>query len=248
MAAGNESQSGPELWFPETSWGRIQPGPAAPTAAETAALDALARTYHRPIYGWLRAALGKNEHDANDLAQDFFAWMLETGFVKKADPARGRFRAFLKTALRNYAKDADRRLRAEKRGGGKVTMPIDGDPDASWSPGLPDVGERAPDEALDEAWRAELVGRALTRTEEELVAEDKQLVFEVFKAYFLETEEEVDYATVAERHGVTKTDVSNYLMRAKRAYRTHLKTLVRDTVGSGADLAEELSWLLGGPS
>lgn len=240
----NPSNPGPELWFPETSWGRIRPGDSGVTADQAAAFDALARAYHRPIVGWLQAALGRD--DAADLAQDFFAWMLDSGFVSRADPGRGRFRAFLKAALRNYVRDSDRRERAEKRGGGRLVVSVEGDPDASWVPELPDESGRAPDDLMDDVWRAEVVGRALQKTEEVLEEEGKGVVFRVFRDYFLDPDEGADYASIAKRHGISRTDVSNYLMRAKRAYRDRVKEIVRDTVGTGGDLEAELLWLLGG--
>src|SRR5262245_43298462 len=108
--------------FPSTHWTRID------SSEGSAALEHLARLYAGPIRAYLRAALGKSDEEAREMTQDFFLWTIESGFLGKADRARGRFRAFLKTALRNYALKADERARAAKRGGGARFVPLpDGD-------------------------------------------------------------------------------------------------------------------------
>jgi RNA polymerase sigma-70 factor (ECF subfamily) len=225
--------------FPSTHWTSIRSG------EDPAALERLARAYWRPIVGYLRAALGKRGDEARDLAQDFFLWSIETGFFAKADPARGRFRSFLKTALRHYAAKADERAAARKRGGSIRFVPMHpGDEDERAE--LADDRARTPEEILDEAWRAAVVRAAVERTRAELEASDRGIVFAVFRDWFLEDVENLDHRAVAERHGISLVDVANHLARARRAYRGHLRDLVRETVGSGADLEEELAWLAGG--
>jgi len=226
--------------FPVTSWGRLRPGAGDP-AHEEAALAALAERYWRPIHAWIRAALGRRDEEARDLTQDFFAWVLETGFLRKADPGRGRFRSFLKTALRHYVTDADRERQARKRGGGRRLVPLQGEGDDEPA----DPRARTPDELLDAAWRSELIRTALARLEEELRREGRERQFLVFRDYFLDPGEATDYRSVAAAHGLTVTDVSNVLARVKERYRAHLKEAVRDTVDDPTELAGEIAWLLG---
>lgn len=227
-----------ESQFPSTCWSRIRPE----GDADEAALETLARGYWRPIHAYLRQALRRDDDEARDLTQDFFVWMIETGFVRKADPARGRFRAFLKTALRNYVTDGDRRSAASKRGGDRRFVPLGGDDSAAWE--LPS-NERAPEVILDDAWRAEVISAALRRVEERLTRDGRGVVFAVFRDYFLDPQDDVDYAAVAARHGVSTVDVSNHLQRAKALYRAELRAAVADTTQTPKDLAEELAWLLG---
>jgi hypothetical protein len=96
-------------------------------------------------------ALIKDPHDAEEVAQDFFLTGLQRGFLR-TDDLRGRFRAYLKTAVRNAALMHFRRRKSARNGG----------PDPAQ---LPDRGEaRARAEAewvagwrrcvLDRAWQA----------------------------------------------------------------------------------------------
>jgi hypothetical protein len=59
------------------------------------------------------AALIKNRHDAEEAAQDFFLRVTQHGFVRARDD-RGRFRDYLKAAVRNAALNYLRRNRAPK--------------------------------------------------------------------------------------------------------------------------------------
>ncbi len=233
--------------FPSTCWSRIRPGEGAGTGERREAYEELARSYDAPIRAYLRAALGRTSHDADDLAQEFFAWTLESGFLGKADPSRGRFRVFLKVALRNFVRDASRRERAVVRGGGRRAVPLAGvgDPDeAAAVPEPADENAEPPEAALDRAWRAALVGRALAALEAELVEEGRGVVHRVFHDYLLAPGEGESHATVAARHGLSRVDVQNHLQRARARFEAHLRRLVLDTVSNADDLADELGWLL----
>lgn len=236
-----------EGFFPSTCWSQIRPGDGAGTGAQTAAYEALARGYLGPIRAYLRAALRRSEHDADDLAQDFFAWMLESGFLGKADPSRGRFRAFLKVALKNYVADADRRARALVRGGGRRAATLNGAAAGTEDDGAPepiDADAVPPEEALDRAWRAALVNDALAALETELTDGGREVVFRVFRDYLLEPGTDASHASVADRHGITRVDVQNHLQRARTKFQSHLRRLVLETVRTPDDLADELGWLL----
>jgi RNA polymerase sigma-70 factor (ECF subfamily) len=225
--------------FPTTRWSLIlasgaeSPGPG---------LEELARSYWRPIHAWLAAHRRDPREDPADLAQDFFAWMIETGFVKRADPARGRFRAFLKTALRNFAIDRARRGRTERRGGGRVPVPLSGgDDEVGQEPPAPGPG---PDELLDQAWRAELVGRALERLEQEMREAGREPGFRVFRDNYLAAGPDLDHAALAAAHGLTPHEVSRHLVHARRRFRAVVRQLVTETVTGHGELDEELRWLL----
>jgi RNA polymerase sigma-70 factor (ECF subfamily) len=226
--------------FPSTCWSQVRIAPDASAASAEAAFTVLARRYLGPIRAWIGGAFGLRGDAADEMVQDFFAWALETQFLAKADPDRGSFRAFLKSALRNYATDRARRAQAHKRGGGVACAPLpEGGGDT-----LADARALRPEEALDAAWRAEVVARAVAALEADLEADGRAKVFAVFRAYYLEPEDGVDYRRIAAREGVSTVDVSNYLMRAKRRYREHLRAQVLATVGSVDSLDGELRWLL----
>ena len=70
-----------------------------------AALESLCRTYRPPVLAFIRSR-GYSVDVAEDLTQSFFTQFLERGSYAKADPSRGRFRAYLLTAIQHFLIDA----------------------------------------------------------------------------------------------------------------------------------------------
>ena len=111
--------------FPSTHWsvvlaaGRSQ---GEPQTAETA-LAELCQVYWAPLYGFVRSR-GHTVHDAQDLTQSFFAYLLEHKVYARADRQKGRFRSFLLASLKNFLADASDRERTLKRGGGQSFLPL----------------------------------------------------------------------------------------------------------------------------
>jgi RNA polymerase sigma-70 factor (ECF subfamily) len=65
------------------------------------ALASLCETYWYPVYAFVRRQ-GYDADAAADLTQEFFTRVLEKNYFRDADPARGRFRAFLCAAVRHF--------------------------------------------------------------------------------------------------------------------------------------------------
>lgn len=221
--------------FPSTQWSRIL------TPGGRGGLEALARGYAPAIEAFLQARLACSPHDAADLAQDAFAWMMQSDLLGKADPGRGRFRGFLKKALSNFAIEHLRREQAHKRGGGRLHEPIDAAAE------IADAGATTPEQALDDAWRRELLERARDALKAELSDNGRVVYWQLFSEYLLD-DTPPTHAQLAERHGISRTDVSNWLDHAKRRYRALLRDLVAETVGDRDELDGELAWLFGADS
>lgn len=223
--------------FPTTRWSLLR---GDDTAALGRAWDVLATRYWRPIVAYVRARWARDDERAVELTQDFFAWMLERALLERVEPGRGRFRGFVKRCLAHHIIDEARRDAAERRGGGRAVVPLD-----AAALQLPDPDGRTPDELLDDLWRAELLAQANAALERELRARGQDTAWELFRAWHLDKHAEPpEYPALAERFGVTTTDVSNLLSRARKRWRAHLRVAVLDTVGSDEDLRAELAWLL----
>ena len=219
--------------FPSTRWSRI----LAPAGERD--LDGLARAYARPIQAYLAARMRCRNDDAHDLAQEAFAWLMTTGLLDKADPARGRFRGFLKKSLANFAGEQWRKAQAKKRGGDITLETLEAGAEPA------DPNSRTPDQVLDDVWRRELLEMAQARLQQELEAGGRAVHWELFRDYFLAAGDEPDHATLAARFHITRTDVSNRLDHGKRRYRAILREVVAETVTSEDELQEELRWLFG---
>jgi RNA polymerase sigma-70 factor (ECF subfamily) len=106
--------------------------------------------YCGAVYRYLLGAL-RDPHAADDLTQEF-ALRLVRGDFQRADPGRGRFRDFLKTAVYHLIVDHHRRRSAEH-------LPLtEGAPEPTVGP-----SEVESDRQFLAGWREELLGHAWRR-------------------------------------------------------------------------------------
>ena len=96
---------------------------ASPEIAQ-AALAELCETYWAPLYGFVRSR-GHAIHDAQDLTQSFFAYLIEHKIYARADREKGKFRSFLLASLKNFLGHAYDREQTLKRGGSLDFLPLD---------------------------------------------------------------------------------------------------------------------------
>src|SRR5262245_24205058 len=108
-------------WFTTTHWSVVLAAGDHAASGAQEALERLCVNYWYPLYAYVRRC-GHSVEDAQDLTQEFFCRLLEKGYIKVADPERGRFRTFLLTALQRFLVSEWRRTQAAKRGGGKPAL------------------------------------------------------------------------------------------------------------------------------
>src|SRR5438046_8201716 len=96
---------------------------AEPQIAQTA-LAQLCQTYWAPLYTFVRGR-GYSVHDAQDLTQGFFAYLIEHKIHLRADRQMGKFRSFLLASLKHFLSHAREREQTLKRGGGREFIPFD---------------------------------------------------------------------------------------------------------------------------
>ena len=96
---------------------------AEPQIAQTA-LAQLCQTYWAPLYTFVRSR-GYSVHDAQDLTQGFFAYLIEHKIYARADRQKGQFRSFLLASLKNFLGHAYDREQTLKRGGSLDFLPLD---------------------------------------------------------------------------------------------------------------------------
>src|SRR6266581_3821371 len=102
--------------FSATHWSVVLEAGARDPARAGAALERLCRTYWYPIYAFVRRR-GADPHEAEDLTQAFFAFLLEKDTLKKVDRQKGKFRTFLLAALTNFLNNEWDKRQTLKRGG-----------------------------------------------------------------------------------------------------------------------------------
>ena len=186
------------------------------SAHRRAALEQLCSAYWLPIYGYLR----RRNHapaDAEDLTQAFFAELLESDFLERTDPAKGRFRGYLVGALRHFLGDHFEREHARKRGAG--AQHIDWlHPDAEKEFAALDQPQLDPSQAYEAAWALTLLARAVTRLEQEQTAAGRARQFAVLKLFLSTTPTRGDYEQAAHALGTTRTNIAVWVHRLNHRY------------------------------
>ena len=79
------------------------PGRAGPRRT-----TALVRSYWRPVYLYIRLRWRRGAEDAQDLTQEFFARAFEREYLERYDPAKARFRTFVRTCLDGFLANDDK--------------------------------------------------------------------------------------------------------------------------------------------
>jgi RNA polymerase sigma-70 factor (ECF subfamily) len=119
---GSSAQNGP-VAFATTNWSVVIAAQGATPTAQ-AALDKLCRTYWRPIYGFVRRQ-GVAPEESKDLAQGFFALLLERRDLNAVRQEKGRLRSYLLTSLKHFLTNERNRAMAMKRGEGQRLIPLE---------------------------------------------------------------------------------------------------------------------------
>src|SRR6516164_2087194 len=98
--------------FPSSHWSLIaQAGDSNRDQAQSALTD-LCRRYWYPLYAFVRRKVN-SIHEAEDVTQGFFAHLIKSELIARADPERGRFRTYLLACCKNYLKNHWRKKKKE---------------------------------------------------------------------------------------------------------------------------------------
>jgi len=233
--------------FPSTHWSMVFAAgrsEAEPQTAE-AALAELCRVYWAPLYGFVRSR-GHTVHDAQDLTQSFFAYLLEHKVYARANRQKGRFRSFLLASLKNFLADAADRERTLKRGGAQILLPLH-EEQAQEAESLFQThsGVSNGDRLFDRSWAEALVAAALERLSADYKREAKEQLFNELRMFIAGgVEPPPTYAELTNRLGITESTLRSHVTRLRARYREALRTEVRRTVDSEKQVDQELRELL----
>ena len=233
--------------FATTRWSVVLASAEALGASEggSAALAELCRIYWRPIFAYI-CARGRSTADAQDLTQDFFVMVLRGGFLKHADPARGRFRSLLLKSLQNFLVTAHMKQQRQKRGGNVEFVQWD-----SWMAEAPSrlcvplhsVEQWPAEKVFDYRWAATVAEQALRRLGGECEAVGRRRVFEALSPHLTADRVEISYPELAAQLGSTADVVRSLLHKLRGRYRELLRQEVGATVNDPAEIDDELRYL-----
>lgn len=249
MPDEDEHQTGVGLdhWgdqFPDTHWSLLisaQKEDPDPSARERSLTD-LCRRYWYPLYAYLRKR-GRSSHDAQDLTQGFFAYLLNGDRIAGLDPARGKFRSYLLGAMDHFLNDRRKYENAQKRGGGMVPISIEKEMAEHRFQNEPSDDLTA-EKHFDRKWALTVITEAQSELGQEFTEKGKGPIFNEIGEYLLNSPEPGEYAAIATRLDLKEDNLRAIVSRMRKKFKEILRSQVRATVSSDEEIDEEIQYLL----
>lgn len=207
------------------------------------ALEYLCETYWYPVYAYVRRRGHKGE-DAQDITQAFLARMVHREIFQKADPTKGKLRAFMLNNLKFFLNNWRNKEIALKRGGGSKPLSIN----VEWAENryqFEPVDDLTPDKLFDRRWALTLLEEVLKKLKDyyrdELAKED---LFQTLKPTICGGKTSKPYAVIAERFGVKENTIKAEVKRLRDRYIRRLEAAIGDTVGTEEEMDDEKQYLM----
>lgn len=228
-------------WFATTHWSVVITAQDRRSQDSMEALETLCRVYWPPLFTYIRRQ-GYELAEAQDLTQEFFARLLERDYLAHLRHPRGKFRSFLLTFLKHFLSEQRGKARAQKRGGGKVIIPLD--TLAPESGGVePCADGLTPDQAFERRWAETVMERALDRLRLEYDTPDRRVLFERLQHYQPREPGALTYTQLGADLGLTEAAVKSAVQRMRLRHRELLRDEIAQTVARSEDLEEEIRHL-----
>jgi RNA polymerase sigma-70 factor (ECF subfamily) len=225
--------------FPVTRWSLLAQAASGP--GDVTALEELCQKYWHPVYAFVRRR-GMEPHEAEDLTQGFFAFLLERQALKNADPAKGKFRTFLLAALTNFLANEWDKQRALKRGGGRQLISLD-ETTAMNRYEMEPSATLSPEKLFDRRWVLSVLNNALARLEAQHAGAKKAELFAKLEPALTGAPEPGWFASTALSLDMTENAVRVALHRLRRQFGESLRAEIAETVGSAEAVEEEIRHL-----
>jgi RNA polymerase sigma factor (sigma-70 family) len=211
------------------------------------AFDALVGAYWKPVFKYVRLKWHASPEDAADLTQGFFLRAFEKDFFAGFDPARARFRTFLRTCLDGFVANARKAEGRLKRGGAVTLVPLDFD---AAERELRHQAINAIDDFdayFHREWLRALFASAAERLRDACTARGHPQRFAAFEQYDLvgEDSDRPTYGELAQRLGLSTTDVTNELAAARREFRRLVLEALREQCATDEEFDVESRALTG---
>ena len=242
------SNSGPTDSFPsrqddfsQTRWSIVLRARSDDDGEARKALDTLCRSYWPPIYSYIRR-WSNSPQEAEDLTQSYFLNLLGRGYLDRADPAKGKLRAFLLADVKLFLSNDRAKARAEKRGGGQVAVPIDQGFAEEFYAHEP-VDTVTPEQLFDRRWALAVLASVMDAVAADYDSRGKGALFEALKQFISWNAGEETYTQVAARLCKSEIDIKVNVHRLRKRYREILEQEVAQTVSSPDEIEAEIRYL-----
>lgn len=232
--------------FPSTRWSLIEGTRSAHADERQRALDVLISAYWKPVYKYIRLHWKKENEEAKDFTQEFFARLVEKRLLDRFEPSRARLRTYLRVCVDGLVMNEDKAAQRLKRGGDVALLPLDFESAEGELRELPIAAPDGPEELFTREFARSLFSLALERLRAECGAKGKTIHFQLLELYDIdEGGRQLTYDDVARRFGLKATDVTNYLAYARKEFRRIVLDELRTMTATEDEFRREALTLLG---
>lgn len=232
--------------FPPTQHSVVASARSGDEALRRRAQEVVVAAYWKPVYKYVRIKWRLDNESAKDLTQGFFVNAIDSGFFSRFDPARAKFRTYLRLCLDGFVANERKAAGRIKRGGGVAHIPLD------YAAADGEIRHMEPADPVDpetlfhDEWVRHLFSECVEELRQHCEANDKTVCFEVFERYDLDSADNASYADLAENLGLPVTQVTNHLAWARRTFRALVLDRLRAASGSEQEYLDDVRELLGG--
>lgn len=234
------SQPEPKDIFATTHWTAVLRAGRADTRKAEQALAELCQTYWYPLYCYVRRR-GYSPQDSEDLTQGFFARLLRLESLTQVTPERGKFRAFMLAALKNYLADQQRHTLAQKRDA-RLSISLDTN-FAERKLAMVSSNGLPPDRHFDRQWALTLLDRVMRQLATDYETAGKAELFRELRFSIAGSRSAVPYHELAARLNLKETALRVAIHRLRKEYRRRLETEIANTVSEPGEIEQEISEL-----
>ena len=225
--------------FPTTRWTLVVAAADPQRKDSRSALVSLCEGYWYPLYAYIRRR-GYSPDQAQDLTQQFFMRVVEGRYLDRADPEKGRFRAFILTSVKFFLSDEADRDRAQKRGGGNVLSLELSSGEERYQRDSPH--NETPERIFERRWALSVLDRVMDRLREDFVKHGRLDHFNRLKV-FLVDQGETPYAALARELDRSEGALKVAIHRLRKRYRDLFRQEIAETVADPAEVESELRFL-----
>ena len=235
--------------FPATRLSVVERTRSGDAETRRVALAAIIEAYWKPSYKYMRLKWSLDPAAAADLTQEFFTSTLEKEVIERYDPARARFRTYLRLCLDGFAANARKAEGRLKRGGGVTVVPLDFETAEGEIRSHEPAVDADVDELFHREWVRALLERSVGDLERHAAAAGRPVMFEVFARYDLleDTDTRPTYTEIARALNLTPATVTNHLAAMRREFRKILLERLRELTSSDEEWESEAARLFGAP-
>jgi len=201
-------------------------------------LARLCAAYWQPVYAFIQKK-GFGPEEARDYTQGFFTRLIEKEYLRDIYRSKGKFRSFVLASVSHFLSNHFDSLRAQKRGGGRDLVPLDGggaDPRWDFEP----AHTATPEALFEYQWALTVLERAIERLREDYAPAE----FHRLKPFLLGETAHGDLAAAARRLNVSEGSLKVAVHRMRKRFRQTLRAEIAGTVADPREVDSEVRYLI----